>query len=845
MWRAVSKLWTWGGSDSEQTDHGNSKRTTKSSTDKKQERKGNTIIRPDYNIDPSRKLETTASEDDSAVVAEQEVVDVKSNIEIILDIDYNQIEVTSVYNGEAGDNSGVRYTIWCNEKYEHFRMKQFAEIGDGFIIQDLSPNKIYYIHVLEIKDGFESKLSTFSAQTLFAGPPDGLRILRGHKTVVSWGKSKVPADKCTITGYDLRIYDYMTGECIETIKQKSHSSGNNEAKMTLEPKKSYRFEVRAQSGTQYGSPAKGIHIQIRHRVWKMCSHITEDGCKTIGLLNMNETSIQENMLRVKEFGVPKPDENHKIILLVGPTGAGKTTWINAFVNFLFCVKWEDSFRFKIAEDEEERDQTKSKTQLITIYKLHYQEGMALNYTVTIIDTPGFGDTRGIGRDKEIEDAIHSLFRDRNGYLEHVNAVTVVLPVSVSRLTATQKYIFDWIMSLFGKDINGSLIHVATFSQGKSTNALRAIQKHGIDIKESFNFNSQVITDTSRDGAMKSISPQLWKKTIQTFFDFFHKLQNMSSKSISQSQSVLDEREKVRLHMSSIRNAIIDGMVILDQFNMEMRLLHGVDMDGKCDESNSANVQTVKYELVKDTEGRKHVICEKCQATCHENCPVEDDQALQHCIVMTQTRKGINCTLCPNKCPWNKHRLSQFRFKRELIQELATIGEIRNRYKNPSGSTPTLSQMRDKLSVDIEAVSFRIKANISEISSALKTLQNIALLYWPKSQNDYINQLIETENEERVPGYKERVSLLREFQDEANRLMEIEGGCHDPLDTFRPYREFIEEAVASGKDVTKMDSLREFQAKVVNLFGSLSRSKKKWLSLGCPGALVMAQAHMHT
>ena len=121
-------------------------------------------------------------------------------------------------------------------------------------------------------------------------------------------------------------------------------------------------------------------------------------------------------------------------------------------------------------------------------------------------------------------------------------------------------------------------------------------------------------------------------------------------------------------------------------------------------------------------------------------------------------------------------------------------------------------------MDFDVVSSRVKANISEISNSLKTLQDTTLLYWPKSQNDNNAQLIESEYQEHHEGYKARIILLQQFQDEANQLEAIQHGYHDPMDPFRPYRESYDEAIASGKDVTNVNSLREIFAKMLRFLG---------------------------
>ena len=82
----------------------------------------------------------------------------------------------------------------------------------------------------------------------------------------------------------------------------------------------------------------------------------------------------------------------------GETGSAKTTLLNSFINALLGVEMKDNFRFRIIKVDLKKSQAVSQTDNVNYYNNRSVGG----YTpVKIIDTPGYGDTRGIERDKEI------------------------------------------------------------------------------------------------------------------------------------------------------------------------------------------------------------------------------------------------------------------------------------------------------------------------------------------------------------------------------------------------------------------------------------------------------------
>ncbi|XP_068758331.1 uncharacterized protein [Montipora capricornis] len=309
----------------------------------------------------------------------------------------------------------------------------------------------------------------------------------------------------------------------------------------------------------------------------------------------SSSQLRKFVINLQENGEQSPGLSQsipeKVIMVVGSSGSGKTTTVNAMINHVLGVEWMENFRFKMIHEVSGNqgaktigNQAHSQTQFVTCYTLPYMKGFILPYHLTVVDTPGFGDTRGIERDKVITEQIRKFFETEGlAGIDHVDAICFVAQAGNPRLTPTQQYVFDRILSMFGKDIRKNILVLFTFADGQRPQALSAILEAKIleDEKHFFKFNNSAlfVANSGKDDE-DNFDRMFWEMGINSFDTFFSFLAQMEPKSHILTKQVLSERVQLEVRLCGLREKIDLGVNKLSELQQLTRTFkqHAADIN---------------------------------------------------------------------------------------------------------------------------------------------------------------------------------------------------------------------------------------------------------------------------
>lgn len=329
----------------------------------------------------------------------------------------------------------------------------------------------------------------------------------------------------------------------------------------------------------------------------------------------------------------------KVMMVVGSTGSGKTTTVNAMINHVIGVQWKDAFRLKMIEELSSNqgtgtigNQAHSQTQFVSCYTLPYMEGFEIPFNLTIVDTPGFGDTRGIAHDKAITEQIRRFFNAKGpAGIDHVDAICFIAQAGNPRLTPTQQYVFDRILAMFGKDIKKNILVLFTFADGQKPQALSAMLEAGILEDESnyFKFNnSALLVANSGEDDEDNFDRMFWKMGTKSFEKFFKGLTVMEPKSLVLTKQVLDERAQLEVRLSGLREKIELGVCKLSELQQLHRMCNQHATDINANGNFKFTVQEPKRVQFQLPTGTYTTNCLVCNFTCHFPYQIPRIDALQ-------------------------------------------------------------------------------------------------------------------------------------------------------------------------------------------------------------------------
>ena len=172
-------------------------------------------------------------------------------------------------------------------------------------------------------------------------------------------------------------------------------------------------------------------------------------------------SFKSGIKAVRQVISEKPQQQHHAykMLLLGETGSGKTSFLNLLCNcgLIQALGFDEGSkqlrRFNdIKLENAESRKLESKTCNAKLYNVELGE-----LKVGVIDTPGFGDTRGLEEDKKHTKRIIEVLKQE----DYINCVCLVINGRHSRMTATLKYVLTDITSILPRAILNNVILVFT------------------------------------------------------------------------------------------------------------------------------------------------------------------------------------------------------------------------------------------------------------------------------------------------------------------------------------------------------------------------------------------------
>ncbi|XP_039373365.1 uncharacterized protein LOC120392694 [Mauremys reevesii] len=668
---------------------------------------------------------------------------------------------------------------------------------ETFTVTGLRANTEYQFRYAAVSKPGLSKSSNVSdpVQTLPSTCPPGKPIattVDSSSITLSWKSPSVTGHGVSIREYQVEYKEEDEGERHEGKEKWLERRTSKRTKFCtidgLRPRTPYRFRVSAvcadgtvsHPGEEVSISTSGEELKtLAQDFFKKSTRIAK-GQPSVYALPIKKAASGSNTTHPKyRLGKENLQIPNKVIMVLGATGSGKTTLINGMINYVLGVQWKDEFRFKLIHETTNRSQAESQTSEVTAYDVHYTEGFQVPYSLTIIDTPGFGDTRGIEQDKEITRQIREFFSTR-GAIDHIDAVCVVVQASLARLTHAQKYVFDSVLSIFGKDIKDNIQILITFADGQTPPVLQAIKTAEVpcakDAKGNpvhFKFNNSTLfaCNAGADEGSFNFDEMFWKMGAMSMKTFFESLVKLETRSLTLTQEVLRERKELETAVEGLQPQIKAGLVKLEELRKTQEALeqHRGDMEANKDFEYEVEKTVPVQETI--SGGDNYITnCQQCHYTCHYPCGIPNDDAKRWCTAI-DGNTGY-CMVCPGKCFWNVHFNQKYRWEYKVVKEKRTYAQLKEKYEKESAEVLSTQSVVEKLSQEYAAVEEILMEFIDKSSRSLQRLQAIALKPNPLSTPEYIDLLIMSEQQELKPGYQERIKSLKEVREVAEIVRKI-------------------------------------------------------------------------
>ena len=266
----------------------------------------------------------------------------------------------------------------------------------------------------------------------------------------------------------------------------------------------------------------------------------------------------------------------------------------------------------------------------------------------------------------------------------------------------------------------------------------------------------------------------WKMGMHSFESFFRELLKCESKSLRLTKEVLKTREHLEATLQGLHQQIQIGLAKMNELKQLRLIITTHEVSINQNRNFTCKVKKTKQNKV-DLAGSGQFVtnCLTCNMTCDFPCQVAKDDEKYNCAAMNKPGDpNSTCGNCPGKCSWKHHVNNAYRFELYDEFEMTTLQEIKKLYDTSVGEKCRTESMLANIQKEIEKLNAAILSKLAEAQETVKRLEEIALKPTFLTEVEYLDLLIQSEEQEKKAGYQTRINYYKTARKQAGMFAKL-------------------------------------------------------------------------
>ena len=430
------------------------------------------------------------------------------------------------------------------------------------------------------------------------------------------------------------------------------------------------------------------------------------------------------------------DVSNKTILVLGPSKSGRTTFINAMMNSLLEIDFEDCFRYEIeGENGHKSPYPGAKRSLsggVSSF-IGYSFSNKHGY-YTIVDTPGIDAVVEDGSSLDAAKLMHVLSSSELKYpfysdkfksdgqvvfdLKKIHAVCFVDSSPDAGLPTFTQFMMSRFLNLFENAAGGNVFLVKTFGNDRNRDSGFEGGTEDLSFQQVFTVDNGVLFALKNTFDAKSSST--WNDSMSACRSILDFVTQSQSPAILKSGRANTKAKAIDVEQAVIGLQEMTDKLLYQSANLDRERAKLNNMKQELNAMKETDVYSVvtqeKIKVPKPT-GRNVTVCFVCSYTCHDDCVFANNEEKGNCAAMNRFEPNIekrHCTVCRYRCHWRQHANTPYYFEAQEKSQSFALGTRLEEFRIKSDDVEKGEKLVQALQLSLTKLLLDMMSKMDEI-----------------------------------------------------------------------------------------------------------------------------------